>query len=128
MADEQEIKNHRAERRLFLSRTLVAALAMAILVGVLIGRIGWLQIARHDYYQTRSKDNRMRVEIVQPVRGLIYDRNGTVLAQNQPAYRLIVTPEQVDDMDKALDRLSQYVEIRAADRQRLQQRLAAKPG
>src|SRR5699024_4020056 len=80
-----------------------------------------------DDYQTRSQDNRMRVEVVQPVRGLIYDRNGTVLAQNLPAYRLVVVPEQVDDMDAAIDRLAQYVEIRPTDRKHLQQRLAATP-
>lgn len=127
MADDNEIKNHWAERHLVLSRTFVAALAMVVLLGILVVRIGWLQIARHDYYQTRSQDNRMRVEIVQPVRGLIYDRNGTVLAQNLPAYRLVVIPEQVDDMDAALARLSKYVEIRDSDRERLQQRLAAAP-
>lgn len=127
MADDNEIKNHRAERHLVLSRALVAVLALCMLLGVLVARVGWLQIARHDYYQTRSQDNRMRMEIVQPVRGLIYDRNGTVLAQNLPAYRLVVVPEQVDDMGAALDRLSQYVEIRDSDRERLQQRLAATP-
>lgn len=124
MPGEKEIKNHHRERHLFLSRTFVATLLMFIMLGGLMMRIGWLQIARHDYYQTRSKDNRMRVEVVQPVRGLIYGRNGTILAQNLPAYRLVVIPEQVDDMDSALDRLSQYVNIRPSDRERLQQRLA----
>lgn len=124
MPGENEIKNHFAERRVFLSRTLVIALVMVGMIGVLVARIGWLQVARHDYYQTRAKDNRMRVEVVQPVRGLIYDRNGTILAQNLPAYRLAVTPEQVDDMDAALERLSKYVEIREGDRERLKERLA----
>lgn len=127
MADEKAFKNHPAERRIFLSRIIVVVLAMFVMLGILVTRMGWLQIAKHDYFTTRSKDNRMRVEVVQPVRGLIYDRNGTILAQNLPAYRLVVIPEQVENMDKALDRLSQYVEIRKKDREHLRRRLAHTP-
>src|SRR5699024_8785321 len=116
------------ERQLILSRILVAALIMAGIAGIIIARIGWLQIHRHDYFQTRSRDNRMRVEVVQPVRGLIYDRNGTILARTLPAYRLIAIPEQIQDIDAALDRLSQYVKISASDRARLHERLTSMPG
>lgn len=127
MPHDKALKNHSAERQVFLSRLLVAACIMLVMIGILLARIGWLQIARNDYFTTRSKDNRMRVEVVQPVRGLIYDRNGNILAQNLPAYRLVVIPEQVDDMDAALDRLSQYIELRKSDRERLRERLATTP-
>lgn len=127
MPDTPRLKDHMAERRLFLRRTVVAGVAMAILAGLLIARLGYLQIAQHGYYDTRSDDNRMRVQVVPPVRGLIHDRNGVVLADNLPAYRLEVVPERVDDLDGALDRLSRYVEIREADRERFHRRLSQSP-
>lgn len=127
MAADSPLKDHAAERRLFLLRTVLAGLIMALLTGVLITRLGYLQIDQHEYYTTRSDDNRMRVQVVPPVRGLIYDRNGVVLADNLPAYRLEVVPEQVDDLEAALDRLSRYVEIREADRERFRQRVAQSP-
>lgn len=128
MPANSPLKDHMAERRLFLLRTIIAGAVMAILAGVLIARLGYLQISQHDYYDTRSNDNRMRVQVVPPVRGLIYDRNGVVLADNLPAYRLEVVPEQVDDLDAALERLGRYVEIRETDRERFRQRLARSPG
>src|SRR3546814_17947583 len=64
-------------------------------VALLIARLSDLQIVEHEHYQTRADENRMRVTPVAPVRGLIYDRNGTLLAQNQPAFVLEVTPEPV---------------------------------
>jgi penicillin-binding protein 2 len=127
MPANSPLKDHRTERRLFLLRAFIAGAIMAILAGVLIARLGYLQITQHHYYDTRSNDNRMRVQVVPPVRGLIYDRNGVVLADNLPAYRLEVVPEQVDDLDSALERLSRFVEIRETDRERFRQRLAQSP-
>ncbi len=127
MPADNAIKNHAAERRLFLVRTPVAGALLLCMVGLLVGRVAYLQIAQHDYYETRSKDNRMRVKVVSPVRGLIYDRNGVVLADNLPAYRLEIVPEQVEDMDAALDHLSELVEIRPADRERFLDRVAQTP-
>ncbi|MES1944869.1 peptidoglycan glycosyltransferase [Salinisphaera sp. PC39] len=127
MPADSPLKDHAAERRLFVVRTVLAGIGMAVLAGVLVARLGYLQIVEHDYYDTRSNDNRMRVQVVPPVRGLIYDRNGVVLADNLPAYRLEVVPEQVEDLDAAIDRLSRYVEIREADRKRFRQRLAQSP-
>jgi len=127
MAVDDAIKNHAAERRLFVLRTVVAGAVLCVLVGVLISRVMFLQVWRHGYYETRSQDNRMRVQVMPPVRGLIYDRNGVVLADNLPAYRLEIVPEQVDDMDRTLSRLSRIVEVRAADRDRFFERVAKTP-
>src|SRR5699024_4928726 len=127
MPKERAIKNHPAERNLLLSRILVAVVVMFIMSSALLARIGWLQITRHDYYQTQARDNRMRVQVTQPVRGLIYDRNGHILAQNLPAYRLVVTPEQVEDMATALDQVARFIDISNSDRRRCEQRLQASP-
>jgi len=127
MAADDAIKNHAAERRLFLLRTIAATSVLGVLVVVLLGRVVYLQIFKHGYYETRSQDNRMRVQVTPPVRGLIYDRNGVVLADNVPAYRLEILPEQVDDLDATLDQLAEVVTIRPADRERFYDRAAKTP-
>lgn len=127
MPADTPIKNHATERHLFLVRTIVAGLLMSALLGILITRLVFLQEVRHSYYDTRSNENRMRVQVVQPVRGLIYDRNGVVLADNLPAYRLEIVPERVQDIDAALDRLGKIIEIRASDRERFFKRMHKEP-
>lgn len=123
MAADDAIKNHAAEQRLFIIRTVVASLLLLALISMLIARVVYLQIYRHGYYETRSQDNRMRVEVVPPVRGLIFDRDGNLLANNEPAYRLDIVPEQVTDSVKTtVARLSRIVNITEADKQRFYSR------
>ncbi|MDN5862162.1 MAG: penicillin-binding protein 2 [Salinisphaera sp.] len=127
MTADASLKNHRAERRLFVGRIAVAVLIMCLLTGVLLTRLAWLQIMQHEYYSLRSEENRTRVQLLQPVRGLIYDRNGVILAENLPAYRLEVIPAQVNNLQAAIDRLSRIMEIRSSDRERFFARVAQEP-
>lgn len=127
MSEDTPLKDHEAERHLFLVRTLTAATIIIVLAGILIARLGYLQIIKHDYYSLRSADNRTRVQVIPPVRGLIYSRNGVVLADNVPAYRLEVVPEQVDNMEAALDRLEKIVNIREIERENFYDRLQENP-
>jgi penicillin-binding protein 2 len=99
------IKDHWGEQRLFDQRSLVAGLLMVVLVFVLLGRLYLLQVIRHDYYADLSQGNRVRTEPIPASRGLILDRNGTVLVNNEPAYQLELTREQVPDLNDTLKRL-----------------------
>ena len=123
----QSLKNIHAERDSFLRRAGVAVILCAIGVAVLIGRLFDLQIVEHAHYSTRADENRMRVVPVAPVRGLIYDRNGALVAQNQPAFVLEVTPEQIEDVDALLARLRTIVEISDADIARFKDRVRKSP-
>lgn len=127
MAADDAIKDHAGERRLFLLRTLVAGGILCALVALLVSRVIYLQVFEHGYYATRSKDNRLRVQVTPPVRGLIYDRQGVALADNRPAFRLEIVPEQVQNLKATLDRLSKIVDITPADRQRFHNREATTP-
>jgi penicillin-binding protein 2 len=100
------IKDHWGEQRLFIGRTLFAAIAVAMLLAVVVGRLFWLQVVRHEYFADLSQGNRVRTEPLPPDRGLIYDRHGTVIAENTPAYQLELTPEQVTDVGGTLKRLA----------------------
>ena len=100
------IKDHHAERRLFLSRVILAAVVSLLLIGIVVARLVQLQVIDHEVFAEKSQGNRVRIEAVPPIRGLVYDREGRVLAENLPAYQLELIPEQVQDIDDTLKRLA----------------------
>ncbi len=120
------LKDHLRETLLF-NRRLIAGLFIAGgLVLVLVARLAQLQILEHDHYTTLSENNRVSIEPVAPTRGLIYDRNGVLLAQNLPSFRLEIVPEHVPDMEATLDRLRKLVRLDEADLARFRQTLKRK--
>lgn len=105
------LKNPEQELRIFRVRALLAVLVVIVLTSLLVSRLGYLQIVQHDLYSTRSEKNRVRVEPLPPNRGLIYDRNGTLLAENRPTYNLTLVRERVDDLDDTLALLVDLLEL-----------------
>ncbi|MGA2860903.1 MAG: penicillin-binding protein 2 [Steroidobacteraceae bacterium] len=100
------IKDHWNEQRIFSQRTLGAVIVITALVLTLIGRLTYLQVWRHDYYTELSQGNRVRLDPIPASRGLIFDRNGKVMADNEPAYQLELIREQVPDLHDTLKRLT----------------------
>jgi penicillin-binding protein 2 len=96
------LKDHWQEQRLFLSRVIAAGVVVVALTGVLIARLVQLQIIDYQRFSELSQGNRLRIEPLAPTRGLIYDRNGAVVAENLPTWQLVAVPEQVGDLDAAL--------------------------
>ena len=105
------IRDHSAEANLFARRAFVGFVFVTILVAVLLSNLYTIQVDDHQDYQTRSNDNRIKVIPIAPNRGLIYDRNGVLLAENKPVYNLEVIPEEVEDLDASLAALDSFVEI-----------------
>ncbi len=105
MVQGVRIKDHWKEQRLFERRALLAVAVVALLALVLCGRLYLLQVIRHDRYSQLSQGNRVRVEPIPAARGLMYDRNGTVLASGQPAYQLELVREEVPNLDATLQGL-----------------------
>jgi len=101
------IKDHWAEQRLFLRRVIVSSILAVGLIGLVAGRLTQLQIIDYEYFSAQSQGNRIRVQPLPPTRGLIFDRDGIVLAENLPSYQLELTPEQVPDIDETLGRLAE---------------------
>jgi penicillin-binding protein 2 len=100
------IKDHQQEQRILLQRSLVAA-ALVLLSAVALGmRLYVLQVSRYDYYVELSQGNRARIEPIPANRGLILDRSGKVLAENQAAYQLELVREQVPDLGRTLEGLA----------------------
>src|SRR6185312_8264431 len=106
MSSPVRIKDRWNEQRILTQRTLSASIIIALLTLTLIGRLVYLQIYRHDYYVELSQGNRVRLDPIPASRGLILDRNGHVLADNEPAYQLELIREQVPNLDDTLRRLS----------------------
>jgi len=127
MAYRVTIKDYLFESRLFMQRSLQALVLAALLIGALVGRLIYLQVVAHEHFITLSDDNRIKILPLPPNRGLIFDRNGLILADNLPSYRLEITPEQVHDMRHTLDQLAQLVNIRDVDRKRFDNLRARTP-
>jgi penicillin-binding protein 2 len=107
----RSIKDARDEGALFRRRALAGFALIVVSLGLLLARFAYLQVVRHDEFVTRSQNNRVKPRAIPPARGLIYDRNGVLLADNVPAFRLEVVPEQVKDMPALLARLGRVVPL-----------------
>ncbi len=109
------IRNEWLERHQFSLRVIVVGSIGLILMLAVVARLFYLQILSHQHYVTLAEGNRLRTEPVMPPRGLIYDRNGVLLAENRPSYELDITPEQVPDLKATLAALGKIVAIRPQD-------------
>lgn len=102
----------------FRQRALIGFLIISCAFAVLLGRFAYLQILKHEEFVTRSEANRLKLNALPPSRGLIFDRNGLVIADNQPAYRLELVPEQVPDIEATLAALQEIINISQDDIER----------
>lgn len=118
-----ELKNTAAEKRLFQRRAMVILVLVVTMMGVLVARMYQLQVVEHEIYTTLSDKNRVQVQSVAPPRGLIYDRNGVLLAENRPVFSVTLVPERVGDMDQALATLEQLISVSDEDMERFRRRL-----
>ena len=121
------IKDHHSERRVFIARIILAAVVATLLLAIVIARLVQLQVIDYEHFAERAQGNRVRIEAVPPIRGLILDRKGRVLAENRPAYQLELIPEQVDDVDDTLRRLANLELIEATDIERIKTLIARGP-
>lgn len=115
------IKDHHSERRLFIARVILASIVAIMMLGVVIARLVQLQVFDHELFAEKSQGNRVRMQAVAPNRGLVFDRDGRVIAENVPAYQLELIPEQVEDIDDTLARLATLNLIDAAEIPRIKE-------
>jgi len=118
MSRRTRVKDEWQEARTFGARMVAGGAIALLLFAVLVTRLVYLTVVEHDRYLVLSEGNRVRIEPIVPNRGLIYDRNGVLLAENTPNYQLEVVPEQVTDLDGALARIATLIELRPADLER----------
>ena len=108
---QKYFRNYRQEQALTQRRVITAAVLVLLLVAVLVARLFFLQVVEFDRYQTKANENRVMLVTVPPPRGLIYDRNGLVLADNRPIHSLTIIPERVANMPLLERELSAIIDI-----------------
>jgi len=119
----QAIRDHSAEANLFARRATIAFIIVVAMLGIVLNNLYSLQVTQFEDYQTRSNGNRIKVLPIAPNRGLIYDRNGILLAENRPVFSLEVVPEEVEDIDKTLADLTALMGITSDELERFQSSL-----
>jgi penicillin-binding protein 2 len=113
-----ELRSTEMELARFKRRIIAVALLMLVCFGLLGSRLIYLQIVRHEDLAEQAESNRTAVVPIVPNRGLILDRNGTVLATNYSAYTLEITPSKAGELEDTINRLGGLVEITPRDRRR----------
>ena len=120
----QLLKNTYRERSIYKRRMLVCAVMLVMMTGVLVYRYTLLQIIDYDVYKTQSDRNRIQLMPIAPKRGLIFDRNGILLAENIPSYTLTVVRERVKSLDDTLAIIAELIELDDDDIQQFEKRLS----
>lgn len=120
------IKDHLKESQLYLNRTVTALVCVLILIFILMIRLAYLQVYQHDLYTTLSLNNQVRIVPITPARGLIFDRNGVLVAENVPAFSLEITPERVIDINETLHSIEAILPITQGERQQFFKQLKYK--
>ncbi len=91
-----------AERSVFLNRIIFSSFAILLLGGLIISRLIYLMVIESDALSLRSVNNTLRTQSIPAPRGLIFDRNNEVIAENKPKFQLEMIPEQVNQLDNSL--------------------------
>ncbi|WP_296808715.1 penicillin-binding protein 2 [Thiocapsa sp.] len=117
---EANLEDRKREARLVASRTWIAATLVIVALSLVVVRLTHLQVDQHDHFSVLSRDNRVKVQPLPPARGLVYDANGVLLADNHPSFSLEITIEKVDDLDATIEELSRVILIEPRDRARFE--------
>lgn len=115
MVKEITLKDSEHETGIVARRVYFSGFIVLLLIVVLILRVFYLTVLQHDHFTTLSKSNQVKISPIPPIRGLIYSREGVVLAENKPTYSLEVIPEQIDNVDKLITQLKEIISIEDKD-------------
>ena len=123
MTQPIRLKDHEKDARLVRKRVVVGAFVVVALICVLIARLYYLQVVQYDYHSTLSENNRVHVQPIPPTRGLIFDRNGVVIADNRPSFSLTMTRERSGDWAQVLDAIVEVLQLTPEDRALFEKRM-----
>jgi penicillin-binding protein 2 len=126
MVKEITLKDSEHETGLVTKRVYFAGFVILFLIALIILRVFYLTVLQHDHFTTLSKSNRVKVTPIPPIRGLIYSREGIVLAENKPTFSLEVIPEQIEDVNILINQLKEIITIEEKDIERFKKALKKK--
>jgi penicillin-binding protein 2 len=117
------LKDHEKDARLIRRRALVGALVFLLLTAALVARMYYLQVVQYEYHSTLSENNRVHVQPIPPTRGLIFDRNGVIVADNRPSFSLTLTRERAGDWEPVLDVIVEVLGLSSDERELFEKRV-----
>ena len=123
MSQPIRLKDHEKDSRLVRGRVVVGAFVVVGLICVLLARLYYLQVVQYEYHSTLSENNRVHVQPIPPTRGLIFDRNGVVIADNRPSFSLSMTRERSGDWQQVLDVIVEVLQLTPEDRALFEKRM-----
>jgi penicillin-binding protein 2 len=126
MVKEITLKDSEHESELIAKRVYFTGFIILFLVVMIILRVFYLTVLQHEHFTTLSKSNRVKITPIPPIRGLIYSREGTVIAENKPTFSLEVVPEQIGNVDELIIQLKKIVNIEDKDIERFKKALKKK--
>ena len=118
-----DLRNIDYDLQRFRQRIFVFTILVLVCFVLLLLRLMYLQLWRHDDLLAQAESNRIAIVPIVPNRGLIQDRNGIVLASNYSAYTLEITPSKTNGLEATIDALAEVVEITPRDRRRFKKLL-----
>lgn len=124
MSVELSIKDPGREQELFVGRAIMLFALVVILFAILVARMLTLQIVEHETYQLRADNNRTQIQTLAPSRGMIYDRNGRLLADNQTSFSLAIVAERVEDIESLLSAIVEILSLNTQQLERIREELA----
>jgi len=121
---ELSIKDPGREQELFVGRAIMLFALVVILFAILVARMLTLQIVEHETYQLRADNNRTQIQTLAPSRGMIYDRNGRLLADNQTSFSLAIVAGRVEDIESLLSAIVEILSLNTQQLERIREELA----
>ena len=123
MEHEAAFSDPTRERNIFVGRIVIASFFVLAMALVLLTRYADLQVTQHQDFVTNSDNNRVHIRPVPPARGVIYDRNGEILADNRPASNLTIIRERTKDLNSLITKIGSLIQLSDADIKRFYKRL-----
>ncbi len=104
-------KDNEESGRVVNRRAIILGGAQLSFLGILGLRMRFMQVEQADQFRLLAEENRVNLRLIPPIRGLIYDRFGDIIAENEQNYRIVIVREDVDDIEATIARLARLVEL-----------------
>ena len=110
-----DLNDRFSEKKNFFNRLILIYILFGCLFLYILIKTFSLQISSYSDYELASLKNKTREILLQPSRGIIYDRNGQIIVNNTPSYNLIINPSEITNLDSLLDQINTIISLRDSD-------------
>ncbi|MFD0858641.1 penicillin-binding protein 2 [Roseovarius aquimarinus] len=120
---KRQTRDTAISQRSITRRGLILGAGQAGFLGLLAWRMRHLQVDQADQFRLLAEENRIKIRLIPPARGQIFDRNGIVVAENVPSYRIILEREEAGDVEDTIARLGRLIHLDPEDLERAREEM-----